>query len=204
MQDSKIPKLSNEELNALTDLKFFELKQSITKKATQLLSVLELKLKEKANKTNSYIPEEVLKIDSKISKGENYRGLPYLVLDYPRYFKNENIFAFRSMFLWGKYFTFTLHLSGVYLHHFLPKLKSNFAKINFESTYVSIGENQWVHHIEKTNYVSIENWTQNINTDEYFNRIKYIKLVRKLELSDWEKVPEFGIETYKLFIKILN
>ena len=56
MQDSKIPKLSNEELNALLDVKFFELKQSITQKATQLIKCLELKLKEESNVHPTHIP----------------------------------------------------------------------------------------------------------------------------------------------------
>lgn len=34
----------------------------------------------------------------KISKGENYKGLPYFVLDQPRYFDKENIFTIRHLF----------------------------------------------------------------------------------------------------------
>lgn len=37
------------------------------------------------------LPEEVILPSPKISKGENYKGLPYLVLDYPRYFNKEHI-----------------------------------------------------------------------------------------------------------------
>ena len=34
----------------------------------------------------------------KIAKGENYLGLPYVILDYPRIFGKEDVFAFRTMF----------------------------------------------------------------------------------------------------------
>lgn len=204
MQDSKIPKLSNEELIALTDVKFYELKQSATEKIMRLLSILETKLKAEASKHNLYIPDSVLQVDGKISKGENYRGLPYLVLDYPRYFKKENIFAFRSMFWWGNYFTFTLHLSGMYFQHFLPKIKEDILKINLRNTYVSIGDNQWVHHIDDANYLSLSKWGKEVNSEQYFKKAKYIKLVRKLDLNNWEKVPEFGVETFNLFLNTLN
>ena len=48
----------------------------------------------------------------KIAKGENYLQLPYVLLDYPRCFDKENIFAIRTMFWWGNFFSITLHLSG--------------------------------------------------------------------------------------------
>jgi len=204
MQDSKIPKLSTEELNALMDVKFFELKQSVMDKATQLLSNLELKLKEESNLHRMHIPNGVLEIDSKISKGENYRGLPYLVLDYPRYFKNENIFAFRSMFWWGNHFTFTLHLSGMHLEHYLPKLQSNLNKIQLRNTYISIGDNPWVHHVDNAHYLSVQEWNTRVDKTEYFANAKYIKLVRKLEIDKWNQVVEFGTETYHLFLKTLS
>lgn len=52
----------------------------------------------------------------KISKGEQYRGLPWVMLDYPRYFDPKNgHLALRVMFWWGNYFLVQLHVSGNYL-----------------------------------------------------------------------------------------
>src|SRR5687767_11488510 len=62
-------------------------------------------------------------IPPKISKGENYEGLPYLILDYPRFFKPDNIFAVRTMFWWGNFFSTTLHLSGLQKASFSPSIK---------------------------------------------------------------------------------
>jgi hypothetical protein len=56
----------------------------------------------------------------KISKGENYRGLPYVMLDYPRIFGKEDVFAIRTMFWWGHYFSVTLHLKGIYKEIYGP------------------------------------------------------------------------------------
>ena len=50
----------------------------------------------------------------KISKGENYRGLPYVMLDYPRLFGREEVLAIRTFFWWGHGFSVTLHLKGGY------------------------------------------------------------------------------------------
>lgn len=52
----------------------------------------------------------------KISKGEQYRGLPWVMLDYPRYFDPKNgHLALRVMFWWGNYLLVQLHVSGNYL-----------------------------------------------------------------------------------------
>ena len=58
--------------------------------------------------------------NAKISKGENYQGLPYLVLDYPRFFFRDDVFAIRTMFWWGNYFSITLHLKGIFFEAFRP------------------------------------------------------------------------------------
>ena len=61
----------------------------------------------------------------KISRGENYNGLPYVILDYPRHFTKEDIFAIRTMFLWGNDFSITLHLKGRYKKLFEEPLIKN-------------------------------------------------------------------------------
>ena len=47
-------------------------------------------------------------VPPKISKGENYSGLPYLIQDYPRITSAKNIFFIRNMFWWGNFFSSTL------------------------------------------------------------------------------------------------
>jgi len=42
--------------------------------------------------------EAACAIAPKISKGENYEGLPWVILDFPRYFDKENVFAIRCFF----------------------------------------------------------------------------------------------------------
>src|SRR4051794_13074066 len=44
-------------------------------------------------------------IDPKTSRGENYRGLPYVILDFPRQFTKVDVLAVRSFFWWGNFFS---------------------------------------------------------------------------------------------------
>jgi len=87
-------------------------KNAILQKIKSFLEELQLKQHDVLQEYSSYLPEEPLKISPKISRGENYKGLPWLVLDNPRYFQHNNIFAIRTMFWWGNFFSITLHLSG--------------------------------------------------------------------------------------------
>ena len=57
------------------------------------------------------LPPEVAVIMPKIAKGEAYKGLPYVMLDFPRYFTQNEVLAIRTFFWWGNYVTVTLHLN---------------------------------------------------------------------------------------------
>src|SRR5450631_2869683 len=67
--------------------------------------------------------KEILETPPRISKGENYKGLPWVVLDYPRAFGRLDVLAVRTLFWWGNYFSVTLHLKGVYKGMFLPVIR---------------------------------------------------------------------------------
>ena len=95
-------------------------------------------------------------IPPKISKGENYKGLPYLVLDYPRYFGKDDHFAIRSMFWWGNFFSITLHLSGIYKKMYENKIEASFTLLKEESFFIGISDDQWEHHFETSNYLPLE------------------------------------------------
>jgi len=87
-------------------------KNAIVQKIKSFLEEIQIKQFDILKKYSSKLPAEVLKISPKISRGENYKGLPWLVLDNPSYFQHNNIFAVRTMFWWGNFFSITLHLSG--------------------------------------------------------------------------------------------
>src|SRR5665213_395457 len=113
MQDTN-NELSPEELKVISDTRFFKLKNEITHKIEEGLAVLGENISEILNVHKSQFPEDVFRIAPKISRGEQYKDLPWLILDYPRVFSGNDAYAFRSMFWWGNYFSFTIHLAGKY------------------------------------------------------------------------------------------
>src|SRR6218665_338496 len=91
---------------------------------------------------------EVLKtVSPKISKGERYLNLPYLILDYPASFSGKNIFALRTLFLWGDCISVTIHLSGQYKQALQKRIFKNI-KCSNAAFYISVGESQWQHHFD--------------------------------------------------------
>lgn len=98
------------------------------------------------------LPQDVFAASPKISRGENYKGLPYVMLDYPRCFGKENILAVRSFFWWGNYFTVTLHIKGMYKEMLMPKLEKALPELTTEGFYWWAGEDEWDQELSTAGY----------------------------------------------------
>ena len=72
-------------------------KQSIITKVYQLFGGMLDAYKRIIVEEKGLLPSFFKTANGKISKGENYEGLPYVILDYPELFSKENIYAIRTM-----------------------------------------------------------------------------------------------------------
>src|SRR5262245_30564208 len=131
-------KLSETELLLMQDKNFFIHKRNISSKVISLFGELNEELRLLNDSNASHIGADILSVSGKISKGENYLGYPWILLDYPRAFSKENIFAYRSLFWWGSCFSFTLHLSGIHLENFIPAINKNLSSLAGKKTFVCI------------------------------------------------------------------
>lgn len=145
--------------------------------------------------------ESLFTIPPKISRGENYLGLPYLILDYPRNFKGEHIFAVRSFFWWGHFFSSTLHLSGAYKSCFVSKIVPAYEQLAQANYYIGIAEDAWQHHFEETNYVAIKA----LSVDDFSKccyRQKHLKIATHWPLTIWNSAPPPLVESWKKLLAI--
>ncbi len=146
---------------------------------------------------------EALTKGGKISKGENYKGLPYLVLDYPRKFKTQDIFAYRVMFWWGHYFSATLLLGHMDLMKYRETIVDQLEKLHNQNVFFCVNDSPWEHHFQKDNYVKIDRLgRQEINN--FLVDHQFIKLSKKLDLDKWELLPQFAVESLILFLRCLD
>lgn len=186
---------SKTELTTLHNTRFFEVKASATKKIEHLFTEVRDTIKEEIDRHKIIFPKEVDSTNGKIFRGENYLGLPYLVLDYPKHFSKESVLAFRTMFWWGNFFSFTLHLQGKALEQRRDQLIQKIPDQKKKGLYICINSNPWQYHYKKDNYIPIKKISEQ-DLQKIILTGKFVKLSRKLPLKDYKKLNPFCMESF--------
>lgn len=201
MNKAKI-RLSPKEMGLVSNPGIILTKNKIIKKAKLLLEMLQQQMVDHQKKYLPCLPPEITKIQPKISRGENYEGLPYLILDYPRYFNKENILAIRTMFWWGSFFSITLHLSGKYKKLYQAKIIACYQSLKKEKYFVCINKTEWEHHFEKENYIMLNKLTGSGFRNQISNR-SFIKLAQKIPLQKWDEAQTVLFSHFKKLVEML-
>jgi hypothetical protein len=190
---------SSKELEIIQNQDFLRTKKTVISKIQQLLGITQKKLAR--NLVQSQLSDGLISSFSpmKISRGENYRDLPYLVLDYPATFSKEDIFAFRTMFWWGNFFSCTLHLQGKPLEQYRFDILEKIDWLVKNEYFVCIGETPWEYHYSSDNYKFLSR-----NDIDAIEKCRFLKLSKKIELDKWEVLPEFSTSCLSHFLKILT
>ena len=175
-------------------------KNAILQKIKSFFEEVQMKQQDVLKKYSSQLPEEVLKISPKISRGENYKGLPWLVLDNPRYFQHNNIFAIRTMFWWGNFFSITLHVSGNNKNDLLKNLTDNVSILEKNDFYIYNGAKEWEHDIDPDSYKKLSA----INEDD-LQKISaansFLKIAVKFTVESLKTVEDKLLRNYELLVK---
>jgi len=66
-----------------------------------------------------------------------------MVLDFPALFTTKTVFAYRTMFWWGNFFSASLHLERIALNYFRNSIIRNFGKLLKKDVYIGIGDTPW-------------------------------------------------------------
>jgi hypothetical protein len=201
MDGAKI-RLSDAEMELLLRADWILTKNRILQKSMQLLGIIQENYAHHLHQLSKSLPAELFAVAAKISKGENLRGLPYQVLDYPRLFERENVFAIRTLFWWGNFFSITLQLSGKYKVLFQKNILSNYSYLRANEYHCCISDDPWLHHFEKDNYIPLGEMDEDEFKDQISDR-STIKVAAKIELTQWDKSPEWLQEKFEGIVKML-
>ncbi|MEZ2446220.1 hypothetical protein QFZ51_000048 [Chitinophaga sp. W3I9] len=195
--------LTPEEAAVIESTHFILLKNSAIGKVMVLMGKLQEALAAyDRNSSFPFKPEWLLQ-GGKISKGEQYKGLPWVMLDYPRYFSKTEVFAFRTMFWWGHYFSATLHLAGNVKRYYSPVLESSYTKLAEAGFQVYVQEDPWEHDFENGNYCFINT----LSLDEWktlISRNDFIKVAKPFVIGHWGKIITDVVEAYAALLNILE
>lgn len=195
--------LSAKELQLVTNAGWILTKNHITEKVKWLLASLQQQQEALLKRNTFIIPKEAAKSSPKISKGENYKGLPYLVLDYPRYFDKENIFTIRTMFWWGNFFSTTLHLAGHSKKEAMRKVISSRSLLIKNNFSVCVNESQWEHHFREDNYKATNDLSKK-DFEKIIMEKSFIKLAQKIPLEQWNDAEKILLHSFKKILSLLK
>lgn len=137
----------------------------------------------------------------KISKGEQYEGLPWVMLDQPRYFRGDDALAIRSFFWWGNGCSITLHISGEPLTKYAPFIQAYFThpENTLEGWLVCTGPSPWLHHFRADNYRAL-----GVSDLPGLASLPFLKLAKKTSLQHWDTLPVFFENAYVEILEMLK
>lgn len=192
--------ISQELLVLLSDREFLLGKKRINRQLIRCLGEAETTIKKSIEEEDFEFPPNAFTKAGKISKGESYRDLPYFVLDFPRLFTNEHVFAYRTMIRWGYEISCTLHLAGHHKIRFEEKIKAE--KIRLAKDYICVHSSPWEHHFEPSNYRLIDE----LSEDEYKKQFTkpFLKISQAFPLSEVNMLPKHASEVFKFYLNIMS
>ena len=198
MSDETKVMLSGGELAMATDTGIILTKQAVMQKASALFTGLIPAIQAVFSPALT-VDEKLSASVPKISKGENYRGFPFVIMDYPAAFERDHIFALRTMFWWGHFISITLHLSGRYKNAFAENIFVHGRKMPF---FIVAGEEEWEHHFEEDNFKLFSSLT--LEEIEAVSQKHYLKIALRYELQDWNRMQELLPVGYREVAKLLS
>lgn len=170
---------STQEIDIATDPITLLIKNRIMEKTVSLMGEIEQLLFVQLSNTN--LPPEINLNNGKISKGENYKYLPYVMLDYPGYFTKKNVFALRTMFYWGNFISITIHLKGNFLINYSENIIRALSEL--PNIYFNVNNTEWEYDYNPSNYILLAD----LNSKErqyQINEHGFIKLSLKWPIAE--------------------
>ncbi|HLO82225.1 MAG TPA: hypothetical protein VK166_14765 [Chitinophagaceae bacterium] len=174
--------LSEEELRLVMDPGIILTKNAIIAKVYDLFGELADQMRK-----DLILPAEVATISPKISKGESYQGLPYVMLDYPRYFTADHVLALRTFFWWGNFFSVNLHLKGKYQELYRSTLVRHFELLASKEYAIAVSADEWQHHTGSDEFRQLITMDENEFADLVSSH-PFIKLSRSFSLDQWHNM----------------
>lgn len=201
MSDAAKIKLSNRELAIVVDTDFILTKQKIIQQVCMLFELQIPSIQQLFKNTwKEHVSQDSV---PKISKGEQYRQLPYVVMDYPALFEKTDRFAIRTLFWWGDAFSVTLQLAGKYKLLFLDNMAAQLIKNQSLPFYIGINEREWEHHFEEDNYQPLASFTpEELYTQ--LHQLPHIKIALRYPVAQWNNMEQHFTEAYQLIAALVK
>ena len=107
------------------------------------------------------------------------------------------------MFWWGNFFSLTLHLAGDHKKIFYKNIDRKISSLRKEDYYLCTNEDQWQHHFEEDNYISVNSKTD----EELFDILQqqtFIKIAHRFPLAQWNELPAILEKCFSEMIQLVK
>ncbi|MFM2139587.1 MAG: hypothetical protein RJA57_1894 [Bacteroidota bacterium] len=193
--------LSPAERELVTQADWILTKNAVLQKAQLLLSTVAEGYRSRLDALTN-IPDELRRIPAKISRGEQYQGLPWLMLDHPRSFTKESVCAIRTFFWWGHCFSITLHLAGGPLDDLKNKLTHAFASLKDAGYVIATGTDPWQHDLRSADYRNLLDCTVT-DWSGWLGERPFIKVGTMLPVAQWDNAAEWLMNEFERLTGLL-
>ena len=191
---------SKEELSLMGNAGVLLMKRQVLQKIRDDFSKLESEFRNILNTSPDLIlPEGALLKAGKISRGENYKGLPYLVLDYPRLMTKDEIFNIRLLFWWGHYYSISLHVAGKAWRRHSKSILASLASPDFQNFYIQHEGSPWEHNVSSAFFSKVGN--SKGASLALAERADFIRLINILPLNGVEDLQDFAKSSFRLLLQ---
>ncbi len=198
---------NNEELEAVQITRLFEMKGDILRKVWKHFELLRDALRDEISSDSLLAPKEIDIRKGQVAKGENHLSLPFVYLDFPKYFSRSEKCTFRTFFWWGKYMVYALILEGALLPQYKKKIIEQFSILSEASFHLSIAQDPWEWRRGLPYTLSFDHQNRE-KLIKILNNLTFVKLERFIDLD----TPSFqtgkllieGLDTFRLLKPILT
>lgn len=190
--------LSEEELRLAQNADVLLTKNRIIQKAYDLFGILSEELK-----SSQGFPSEAVQYPPKISKGENYLGLPWVILDYPRLFSRDEVFAIRTMFWWGNFISVTLQLKGKFTSIYGMKILHHHQMLSDHNFYLCIENDEWRHEFRSDNYIPFRD-ANLAEAEKHLVQKSFCKIAARIPVGEWNNAYSRIMAIYSIIVGVIE
>lgn len=127
----------------LADREFFKKKATISVKIKQVLEDLHQQLEAEIASHPLLAPEGFDSQARQFVKGEHLEDFPYQYVDFPKFYSQENKFAFRSLIWWGHHIVFALMVEGPLVKQYRRNLFTRYSEVADHHLCLCLGPSLW-------------------------------------------------------------
>lgn len=144
--------------------------------------------------SETVLPIKLSKLPGKVTKGNNHKGFPFQVSDFPSSLSNTHTFSFRSVIWYAHHFSFSLILSG----EMKAKFSIDFKGLSDKGYSILLSENIWETDLYHEPHLNLN--PRNFHEAQMlFSKRDKFKIFKTFSLNHIDEFQRLGVQCFKDF-----